>query len=149
MSKIHTQFEFPPSPLETRLKKIEKSIVDAVDDLLAKIKMIENWDYQLIQAHVINANEFKFNEYDPNAWYKIIVCYNTANFKIQTTLELPAGLDPEYLISQVARDYYATSSNNVVFDLKTKKLMVKNWNQEPIKIDKVIVYKKEFYDVEA
>lgn len=149
MSNIDTKIEWPPNPLEVRLQKIEKSIVDAVDSLLATIKTIENWDYQLIQAHIVNANEFKFNEYDHNVWYKIVVCFTVLNFKIQTILELPAGLDPEYLISQVARDYYVTSSNNILFDLKTKQLMVKNWNQEPIKIDKVIIYKKEFYDVEA
>lgn len=107
-------------------------------------RFLRRYIYQLYQTFLVGGNEFIFTDYEQLYSYRFYVCYTEKGIKVQTELEVPYGADPDYLLSNVSQDFATMSSNNIQFDLYTKKLTIKNWEKKPIKIDKVMIYRKQW-----
>lgn len=98
--------------------------------------------YQPYMTYEVNAKSFVFSDYNPSYDYCFYFYFSLVGHDIVGRLEVPMGLDPNFLVSNVALDYATTSSVMMLFDAKSKTLMSKNWSEVGHVISKIDVYRK-------
>lgn len=98
--------------------------------------------YELYMSYEVNATSFVFDDYDSSYDHCFYFYFSLLGHKIVGRLEAPTGLDPNFLVSNVALDYATTSSVMMLFDANSKTLMSKNWSELGHVISKIDIYRK-------